>query len=436
MRRCDRAPGARIAAVRPGERTVSALGGRIAAALTAAMTVSALAAGCTVTGSPAAQWVDPASLDVGAYSVEPLDVPRGDSARHGRVLESARMTEALIDPVEADPALRVPIGGAAMTPLPTPAKATTLLAAPVRAALERHGMLAGAAVGGSDRQAGVGGPAVGSARVLTVIVLRFPDADAATRAAREIDAVDAAVSPDNAPVPIPNHSTAHAHWRPGVPTLAASVAHESFVVSLLAGHTAPDLGALTTLAGAAFDRQLARLREFAPTPRDRFAELPLDPEGMISRMVPQAPGRWEYPAVTSTSKQRNAGWDAALHATGVVYGPRAAYLWGSRKRPGTAEAIGYSGFNLLARYPDPAAARDAFTIATRQDADNGLRPIPGPDRLDDVRCAENPEPDALGMTRFICRVLYGRYYAAIAARELGSARQKAAAQYGLLVNGG
>ncbi|MBB5916584.1 hypothetical protein BJY24_005496 [Nocardia transvalensis] len=409
--------------------------GRAAAVLGAIALL--LVAGCSTEGNPRPEYPDPGSLDAGAYGVEPLDAPADGNERYGRVLESTRMIEALIDPVEADPALTHFASPGHVIPLPTPATAAVFLAEPVRPVLERNGMLAGAEVDGSDVEAPAHGPVIGSARLLTTIVLRFPDAAAAERAARDIDAVDTAVSPENVAVPIPGQPAAHAHWRPTVPTLAATLATGDYVVSLLAGHTAPDLTALTTLADRAFAAQLPRLREFAATPADRLATLPLDPDGMIRRLVPDAPGRWSYPAVTITSKDVNAGWNATVQGHGVVYGPRASRLaGGDRETDHPVELRAVNGLNVMYRYADAATARRAFEASSgRYRANSGLRPASPPGAVPDARCWESLQSDALRSTRFLCALVHGRYVAAILTRELKTGQQKMAAQYGLLVNG-
>ncbi|MGI5216976.1 DUF7373 family lipoprotein [Nocardia sp. CA-290969] len=413
MRRCNR----------PGSTGIAAV-----------LLVATLLSGCA--GRPA-DAIDLATLDTGAYGVEPLEVPDSGDPRRGHILESVRMAEFLIDPVEVDPVLRSSADAVGLLPLPTPAKvASVVLAEQVGDVLERHGMLAGAVVTGADIDPEMYNPAIGSTRALLVLVMRFPDSGAAQRAAQEIDAVDAAVNRDNVAVDIPEHPAAHGHWRPGVPTLAASAAHESYVVNVLAGDTTPDPAVLGDLAARAIDAQIHRLRDFVPTPPDRIAALPLDPEGLVRRMIPQAPRRWEYPAVTAMSGQRTAGWAATAQVSGVSFGPRATYLRSNRKERGGVEASAVSGFNQLRRYSDPAAARTAFDGQVRFNLDGGLRPVEGPAGVPDVRCLESSDLDLLSLTRFVCHVYYDRYLVTLFAREIGSARQRAAAQYGLLVNGG
>jgi hypothetical protein len=293
-------------------------------------------------------------------------------------------------------------------------------------------MLAGFTVGGADKEQ-IGAPVIGRSRLLTIVLLRFPDAAAATQAAREMDAADAAVSSENVSVTIPNLPSASAHWRPTVPTLAATIAQESFVISVLAGHTTPDLAALTGLARQVFEAQSNRLRDFPATPRDKLATLPLDNDGMLARLLAEVPGRWPYPTVTTTSYDQNAGWNANLNVTGIVFGPRAAYLHGPREQRTSVERYAVNGWNELGRYPDATAARRRFTD-TQWEQDPELRAAPAPDGVPDVRCIEQLDVPSQFPLRFTCQLMSGRYVALIRGRDLKSTHQQVAAQLGLLLN--
>ncbi|MGW5574347.1 DUF7373 family lipoprotein [Nocardia thailandica] len=398
--------------------------GPLAAALGAAVLVLS---GCAAAGNPAPA-PDPDTLDVGPYSRLPLLAPDHGTAYQSRILESARMAEVMIVPTMADPELRVPIRTPRAVPLPTPGKATTLLADAVRPVLERHGMLAGFSAGAADR---AGDGAIGESRLLQIVLLRFPDPAAARAAAAEIDAVDAAQNPDNVAVTIPGHPDAHAHRRPAVPTLAATVARGAFVVSALVAHTAPDLEALTSLTRRAFDAQLPQLDGFAATPADRFGELAFDRDGMLGRMVPEAPGRWPFPVVIQGDSAANAGWGTFVSARGLVYGPRGIeHLLGRLEPP--AEAMSVNRFDMLLRFADAAAARRYQGGMTVRE---GSEVVPGPSGLVDVRCTESLRSQS-PMTRFGCVLRHGRYIASVFSRDYRDVQQRAAAQYALLVNSG
>ncbi|MFD6222276.1 DUF7373 family lipoprotein [Nocardia asteroides] len=378
--------------------------------------------GCAVTGDPRPV-PDPASLDVGPYSRYPLAAPTRGSDHYGRVIESVRLGELVANPARVDPALHVPRTRSGSDPLPTPAKAAALLADPVRDVLERHGMLAGFTVGASDTRQF----AIGSGRIVQITLLRFPDAATARQAATEIDSADAAMSPDNVAVTIPDHPAARAHWRPSVPTLAATMAVDSFVVTVLAGHTTPDLGVLTTLAGRVFLEQQPLLRDVALTPPAAFADLPLDRDGMLGRMVPEAPGRWPYPVVITSEFAETAGWDGLVQPHGIILGPRAGHF--ASPAPEVPELTGLNRFDRLLRFADAATATTFFSGLQQDDPRSS---VPPPAGMVDINCAERE--GGAPMTRFSCRLRHGRYVAVVFSRDYQDVHHRAAAQYALLVN--
>lgn len=416
-------------------KMTAGLGRGVAALLGAIVTVAAT--GCTVTGHPIGDYPDPATLDVGAYDIHPLDVPAGNE-KYGRIVESARLAEAMIDPIEADAALTFSASPDSLALLPTPEKAVMLLAEPVRPVLERDGLLAGSAVAGTDKEPGGHGPGTGESRVLSVVVLRFPDAATAEHAARDIDIADAAVSPENVAVTIPTYPAAHAHWRPGVPTLAATIAEGAYVISVITGHTSADVAALTDLARKGFDAQSARLRTFSATPGDRIAALSLDEQGMLRRLVPNAPGRWPYPVVIVNPPTREAHWSAVIRAEGVVYGPRAGRMWngGSAADAVPMELEAVNGLSRLERYRSDAVARTVFQKTRQLFGKKSTKAItPGPDRVPDVFCVEDLHPEGMELARFGCFLLHGRYLAMLLGHDVANLRQRLAAQYGLLLDG-
>ncbi|MFD4440045.1 hypothetical protein ACFWPK_09720 [Nocardia sp. NPDC058519] len=396
---------------------------RLARLTVALGVVLAVVSGCTVAGDPTPV-PDPATLDVGPYSRFPLRAPERGSEYHGRVVESVRLGEVIANPARVDPVLTFARTRAGSDPLPTPAKAAALLANPVRAVLERHGMLAGYTVSATDSPAEF---SIGSSRILQVTLLRFPDAAAARLAAAEIDSADAEVSADNVAVTIPEHPAARAHWRPSVPTLAATTAVDSFVVTVLAGHTSPDLTALTALAGRAFEEQRQMLRDVVLTPPEAFADLPLDRDGMLGRMVPEAPGRWPFPVVILGDLSEVAGWDSLVQARGIVLGPRAGHFYAPSRQ--VAELVGLNRFDRLMRFADAATAAEFFAGLPNND---GQLPVPPPKGMVDINCAESTTTSPI--TKFSCRLRYGRYVAVVFSRDYQDVQQRAAAQYALLVN--
>ncbi|MFD4351703.1 hypothetical protein ACFWPX_04060 [Nocardia sp. NPDC058518] len=385
--------------------------------------------GCVRPGEPVPQPLDLASLDVGSNSVDPLTPPTTSTDKYGRVLESVRMGEAALDPVEVDPTLTNGVANRT-APLPTPLKAAGILAEQVRKVLESQDMLAGFAVSGSDVNFRGRAPEVGVARLLTVLLLRFPDDMKARLAARQMNATDAAVTPDNVSVRIAEYPGAFAHWRPTVPTMAATLAHGSFVVSVLAAHTSPDQVALTGMVRKAFDVQLPRLRDFQPTPPDRFANLPLDRDGMVARLLPFGAGHWSAPTVIAADTDANAGWSSSIAISGVVFGPRATRLMKHFGFRDPIEVVAVNGNNLVERFPDAVSARRVFTEERRAADPTTL--IDTPAGVPDVYCNKLDQHPA-SPSQVYCHVLYGRYTASIVGRNPANAERQAAAQYALLV---
>ncbi|NNH71315.1 hypothetical protein HLB23_15835 [Nocardia uniformis] len=389
--------------------------------------VSALLAGCVVEGNPRPATPELSALDVGYYSIDPLSEPSERNEQYGRVVESVRMGEATIDPAEADSSLVFGPKAIGAQPIPTPVKATGVLSAPAREVLAKRGMLAGFATTGMDRESSE--PVVGSSRLLSIILLRFPDAESARQAATEIDAVDTGVSTENVAVAIPGYPEAHAHWRPTVPTMAATMAQDSFVISLLVGHTSTDLTAMAALAGRALGAQRTRLSDFRATAVGDIAALPVDRDGMLRRMVNEHPGRWPYPQVLQVGTGDNAGWDSSIWVSGVVYGPHAVFLRGPRPGTQRTEAEAFIGQARLHRFPSASMARREYEENFR--IGGGLREIPGPNGVPDAKCVQNLA-SAESVTNYACWVLSGRYVAIYYGRDETHTRQKVAAQFILL----
>ncbi|MFE3544992.1 hypothetical protein ACFXK0_18695 [Nocardia sp. NPDC059177] len=382
--------------------------------------------------------VDLSVLDVGPHSRVPLDVPANDDPRYGRIIESVRMGEAIADPADADPALVYDNGVFSIRALPEPADAVSVLADAVRPVLERHGMVAGFMVGATDTET-EDAVLPGQARVLTVVLLRFPDDEAARAAATEIDAADAAVSADNTPVTLATRPLARAHWRPGIPSLAATEALGPFVVSVLVGHTAPDIEAMTGLADSALTAQRLTLTGFEPTPLSQIPTLPLDTDGMLRRTVPTVPGEWPYPSVEVLDNGPNADWDDGAAFEGVVLGERATYFWRGRGGPDkdtTIDRLTSGDLTSVWRFRDRELARTGFgNAADALRADQRRTPVDGPAGVPDAACGDLTEITNVYQeaTRVYCVVRHDRYMAAIFGRTADEARQRAAAQYALLV---
>ncbi|MQY19404.1 hypothetical protein NRB20_24930 [Nocardia sp. RB20] len=344
----------------------------------------------------------------------------------------------MVDPADVDPSLKYSINAWGIQPLPTPRKAIALLAKPVSKVLEHYRMIAGCAIDGSDAEyATVDSPA--SARQLIVIVLRFPDEPTASVVASKIDSTDSELNSANVAVSVDGYPNAHAHWRPGLPTMAASIAHGPYVVSLLLRNQTADQQALTGLARTAFDKQLPMLDHFSATPEDRFQSLPLDQDGMLRRLVPYAPNRWPYPAVVAFSNTTDAtlSQEGSVNPFGLVFEGRAARLWYRVTYDTGVDAIAENNFTQLYRHFDTVKARKHFNTMLQKlisnTAQQRLPDIPG---ADDTACFSNPslQDYAQYSAPYTCITLYGRYIGILLGRDKVNTQHRIAAQYGLLMN--
>ncbi|WP_405490908.1 hypothetical protein [Nocardia sp. NBC_00511] len=397
------------------------------AGLLPVLSVATLLTACTVAGSPQAAPPRLGRLDLDGYSGRALAEPAAAGETYGALMESVRMADALVSPLAIDPGLT----HIAAVPVPTPADAVGILADVTVPTLTAHGMLAGFSIGGTDDPTGT--PHIGTARSVRITVLRVRDNTAAIDAAHDIDSVDYDYNRDNVAVRFSEYFATHGHWRPLVPTFAATLAHGPYVVTLFITDPTTDRATLRDLATTAFDAELPRLDAFAPTPAEGLPALPLDPDGLLSRLVPAEAGKWPYPRVFRDDDAHIAGWGGQRGADGIVYGPLLAQVWLDRPEQDLipVEAMAVSGSARLLRFADPVAARKALRRLTERDADGSA--VESPAGVPDTVCRHESETDPqAGEDGYRCLVLEGRYLALVPAATAPDVRRKAAAQYEVL----
>ncbi|MFE5287014.1 hypothetical protein ACFRAQ_18805 [Nocardia sp. NPDC056611] len=389
------------------------------------VSIAVLVSACAIAGVPRAATPELRALDLGGYSGRPLDVPRDTGETYARLLESVRMADAVVSPRAVDPAL----SQVSAIPVPTPTDAVGILAEATRPTLTAHGMLAGFSIGGTDDPSG--SPTEGAATGLRITVLRMHDPMAAIDTAREIDAADAAVNRDNVTVPFPEYFATHGHWRPRVPTMAVTLAHGPYVVSLYIVDPATDRAAMKALATRALDAELPRLDAFTATAPEALPALSLDPDGMLSRLLPAEPGRWPYPTLFQDEYGLIAGWGGPRRATGVVYGPVVAGQL--INRPGEAglpvQAAAVTDSTRLLRFSDAVGARHALQRLSEPTATRTVVSAPG--GVPEAVCLR--DADAAPHPEYTCLVLDGRYLASVSGPTEPAVHQMAAAQYAVLV---
>jgi hypothetical protein len=400
---------------------------------------AALLAGCGHdggTGSPPAASakppaVDVSTLDTGKYLTLPRRLGQVASEQEGRMAEAIRMAEAVADPTTVDPTL---VEQVVFSPLVTPADVASNISmtgqAVVAPVLAKYGMVSGRLLLASNTNVDTSGSQRPDQDVKSVLIMlvRFPDATAAKNAAVEMDAADFAVSPDNVAVPVTKYPAAHGHWRPSNPSMASTLARDDFVIHVLVANPTPNLETLTGMVEKTFDQEIAALDRFQPTPVDRIAKLPKDPDGLLGRLVDLTPGTEPTLSTSVASYGPNGArqvqnereiTDRAYENAGV---DRAA-LWIDPKLGGSTL--------LRARDRDAAITLMAEEIATDADIDH---PVDGVRGLSDSKCfALKPDSstDAPAL-QVECYVQYDRYVAGTYGGDQADARRRAAAQYALL----
>lgn len=405
----------------------------VMAALSAALLVGcgheAGTASTPATSKPPA--VDVSTLDTGKYLTLPRRLGQVASENEGRMAEAIRMAEAVADPLGIDPAL---VEQTVFAPLITAADVASNISmtgqAVVAPVLAKYGMVSGRLLMANNTKVDPSDPQLPAQDLKTVLIMlvRFPDATAAKNAAVEMDAADFAVSPENVPVPVTKYPTAHGHWRPSHPSMASTLAHNDFVVHVFVTNPTINLDALTGLVEKTFDQEIPALDRFTPTPVDRIAKLPKDPDGLLGRLVDLTPGT-----------------EPTLSTTVATYGPNGARQV-QNQREMKDRAYDTAGVDQAAMWVDPklggstllrARDRDAATklmaeeIATDADVDH---PVEGVRGLSDSKCfALKPDSsaDAAGLA-FECYVQYDRYVAGTYGPDKADTLHRAAAQYALL----
>lgn len=376
-------------------------------------------------GSNNAGGVDISKLDVGHYKTNPRPLPGPTTPEQGRFLEAYRLAEGIADPYAVDPVLVHVYGNA--SPDPKTAATTisgtgTPLTQPV---LEKYGMLSAYVVEGLSKRIN-DFARENNGDLLLVMVTSFPNPDSAARAATEMDATDFAVNPENQTVKIPGYAQARAHYRPGSPSVAATMATGSLVSSILVrSDPNPEISYLTKRIQKALDLQVPLLTKVIPNVEAGLTGLPLDPDHMLSRIFV-------------------AGDQPKVSTELGTMGPRAAAFCADpqARKDGLFNQAGvdrcsFSADSNLLRAKDEAAAKAVFpTLVESERGEYIDHDVPSPAGLASAKCFEQ-KPNIVAdnpNARFSCYLTFGRYIASVWSNEEKDAQQRAAAQYAILVN--
>ncbi|UGT60037.1 DUF7373 family lipoprotein [Nocardia asteroides] len=379
-----------------------------------------LLAGCgKVDGVPTAAEIDVRPLDVGNYPTTPLEFryEYGHSLFDSTRLAAMRIADTMVTGTEIDANFHYLLGSSALLSRDDVEDVLANANGPVT---ERNGMIVGfgVTVGTTDKDDDPKKTSV------TVVVLQFPDAATAERTARELEQTDFDVAPDlNQRVNIPNIPAAHAHWRPGVPTLGAFMAKGSYVISAFTEASEPDLSNLTDLSRRALENQ-GRLLDGAPAlSGEEMLRLENDPEGMLNRTLnPEASGA---PSPRSQLTLTRRGLATQLNQQ---------YDRGKILDDAGVDRYAKTGsFNASQTF----RTRDAAAALALGEAVLGwgfTEPADAPDGIPGVRCGARTNNTLVSAGRYRCTVPYQRYLASVESDQIVDLHQRAAAQYALLAN--
>ncbi|MFC8527966.1 hypothetical protein [Nocardia sp. NPDC057227] len=391
---------------------------RVLALLLGAIT---LVAGCgRVDGTPAPAEIDVRALDVGTYSTTPLEYRFAyDHSLFGaKRLAAMRLADTMVLGNEIDATFRYSGG---KEPILDRQDVEDVLADVNGPVTERNKLLVGYSIVVSDAELrGVSNP---ESTRMGITVLQFPDAATAERTAAEIDQTDFAVAADqNQKVSVPNIPAAHAHWRPGVPTLAATLARGAYVVVVLAATPKPELGLLADLARRGLENQARLLDSVPPLSGEDALRLPNDPNGILNRTLnPEADGD---PSLLSQASFTRRGM---LTQMGKQY-ERAQVL--DKAYVDQFAISGVTGSTLMFR----AGSAESAQSLGRPVLEWGdyTVPLDAPD-VPGVQCGARATERAVTL-RYRCTVPYQRYLASVESDQVVDVHQRAAAQYALLAN--
>lgn len=376
-------------------------------------------AACTavVDGSPVkaagAPVIDFDRLDVGPYPTAPRE-PLGvaGNPRAGRVLEAQRMANHVVGPWEADPALTETFGFGALV-LPGPEAMMLIGPVQLSGVAARHNFINGFASARTQK----------NRKLLMNAVLRFPDDAAAKAAATEFG--DTALKQRGADGPaekieIPGHLDAQAASYTAVDRTAGRffavrsfTAHGPYVLMQQAQST-DRVETAIELVAETIDLQGPMIDDFRATNPAEFADITIDPTGLLARTIPIDPA--EATVVQNTTFERQG----ALHFQDDPV--RSAKLFSD------------TGTDLV------AMARTS--VYETEDADAALDVIDEfhselePDATPAAAVPNMPDSRCLRLKKggFYCLATADRYAIEASARTLLSTQQLAAAQYVMLMS--
>ncbi|WP_249644132.1 DUF7373 family lipoprotein [Nocardia sputi] len=392
-------------------------------ALTAScLALAGMLAGCAgVQGTPTAGEIDVRVLEVGTYPIDKHDYSQ-DSGGKGALLEGMRMSDAVVPTVRIDPMLKFGRGSTVVTDAEQALNFVAKVSKPV---FDNRKLIVGYAASGADRPdpAGQSNPAP-DATAVTNALFRFPDEATAKLAARELEDVDIAISPDNRKLSSTKYPDAHIHWRPGVPTVGTFMAHKEFVISLFIQRPTADGDDLVKWVDKTLAAQVAQLGEFTATPENKLDSLEVDPDGLLARVAvadrkDRAPDPASF-AVYGGYHTVHRADDESVHLRLI--------------EDAGVDHIGLVDDSYVARTRDAEAAQKLVTGLLESEGAH-YDPLGAPRDVPGAKCLQlNSKGDAEREYKYRCYVAYKRYVGVVTSDKEPDVRQKVAAEYALLAN--
>ncbi|MFE3103078.1 DUF7373 family lipoprotein [Nocardia tengchongensis] len=396
----------------------------VRAAAAAALVISVLAvAGCGSEPHAAGQQTgDLNKLDTGGYSTKPQDPTTSDPAKRGRILEGLRLGNILPLGFEIDPMLAHNGSGAHVFTEPNSFGGYINID---HFADDARGFVTGFATSAHPSEdASVG-------YTLTNAVLIFDSESSATSAAAALARSGFSLAgkrPETLPVQSSQHPAAQIIWAPVEQKLAAWDPVGKLVIFTMIDQVenyeverafgiSPEPAPLT-LADKAIDVTADRLNGFQPTPSDKLAALPLDPDGMLRLTLPRPAGDQTSEAFPGTLNQHGM-----LHIVANPADYRALF-----DRTGVDSVSDGAGF--LVRTRDASSAEAFLDTASASRFQQRIEPPAG---LPTARCSKYYGPDDHAAP-FHCYVAYGRYAATVWSQQQQDVYQRISAQYAILAN--
>ncbi|MFE2998277.1 hypothetical protein ACFXG4_25105 [Nocardia sp. NPDC059246] len=387
---------------------------RVVTAITC-LALTALLSGCGRSGTPVPGELDVRTLDTGSYPVNRYTYDRNNGGK-GNTLEGIRMTAAIAPAVKIDSHLNIGRGGVVLSTVDDVVNVSHLSSA-VKSVLTNRGFVAGFAASGSDREDVNDNPDP-NGTTITTRVLRFPSADNAKLAARELEDADFNVALNvNQKLTLPDYPDAYAHWRPGVPNIGLTMARKDFVISLFILRPSADQKDLLSWAKKTLDAQAPTLDAFQETPNDQISQLPVDPDRLLARTL----------VTDRDHKTVDPDNFAVFPANWLILPSDDMAYWTKLVSDGGADEMSSADGNFVIRLRDGKASTDFVTgmISNLQESATS-----GPDKVPDVKCVHRTSDK----TPSRCYVSYKQYVGVVNGTNDSDAQKKAAAQYALLAN--